>query len=1106
MLQLNQLGPSWPRLGPPKLFGPLLAYDLVRTARRKQQVVLRCLYAAFLLGAFFCVYAVWAFHRNLSVRDLLTGPPLEPNALADFAESFFLTFLGVQYLGACLLTPVWTAGAIAEEKETRALEFLLTTDLRNREIVLSLALARLMNLGLIILTGLPFLSLLQLLGGIDRQLLLFGFAVTGLTMVSLTALGVLVSVYAHHPRQAVLRTYLWAGLYLVASGLSWLLLVPTLGWAPAPVTPAWAKVITVQDLVEWFNAGNPVAMTVRLYLEVQRGLILDKLLPAALTGFGLCHLVGAAAFFTWAVLRVRLLALAFPPGPVRGALPFTRWRWRPRLGNRPMLWKELFAEPGLRLQRLGRIAWGVLVPASFVPMVGILYFEFLGGFAADSENLAVATNVWVRIVGTLVACLMLVDVALRAAGSVRGERDRRTLDSLLTTPLGATSILAAKWLGSIAGQRRAWLWLGLIWFVGVVAGGLDRHALPTLALLWLILAMFFASLGLWFSVVCATAQRAIFGTLLAVVAVTAGHWLLWVALLPLAAWLGGPASAPDWVVLLQVVGLTPALTFAWLAYPAKQAGEWVLSDWDWAGTPIRQGMLCWAVGAVLVGVGAWRRFVTAAERGPPSFSDREPGFARRVRTGFSGAVPLAVMGVLVWLLAYSDSTLDQWREAVAEADRLDPGWRLDELEARRRILPDEDNSLFVVPAIPDERGWQSVPRWYPGKQWPTEEMERILKKLAPERQLDETQLRVLRQGLADVPTALAQARRLVDYPNGRDPITYSKDGLMTLLPFAQRHRTITTLLSHDALLRCQEGNIDGALASCRAMINSGRGLGDEPTQMSMLVRLACRTAALGQLERALAQGRPSADALAAMQQLLELEDGEPLLLIAARGDRAMDDRFMDSLESGVTGTRDIRRYGAWFGIPLRTQLLLMAGLTAKSERTALLRFNTRLVEIAKLPVEERAEPVRELAAQHEHLPGLARALTAGPSPGVTITFKADIHRHQHTLLRCALVMIAVERFRRANQRWPATLDELVPDFLSGVPKDPYDARPLRYRRVAGCVAIYSVGPDGRDDGGINLTQNRTTSLSTPLTGPSDVGYRLWDVEQRRQPPGPPGDN
>ena len=78
--------------------------------------------------------------------------------------------------------------SITEEKERRTLEFLLATDLRDREIVLSKLCARTAWLLLLVITGLPILSILQLYGGISLQLLLAGFALTGLTLVSLASL------------------------------------------------------------------------------------------------------------------------------------------------------------------------------------------------------------------------------------------------------------------------------------------------------------------------------------------------------------------------------------------------------------------------------------------------------------------------------------------------------------------------------------------------------------------------------------------------------------------------------------------------------------------------------------------------------------------------------------------------------------------------------------------------------------------------------------------------------------------------------------------------------------------------------------------------------
>lgn len=44
--------------------------------------------------------------------------------------------------------------------------------------------------------------------------------------------------------------------------------------------------------------------------------------------------------------------------------------------------------------------------------------------------------------------------------------------------------------------------------------------------------------------------------------------------------------------------------------------------------------------------------------------------------------------------------------------------------------------------------------------------------------------------------------------------------------------------------------------------------------------------------------------------------------------------------------------------------------------------------------------------------------------------------------------------------------QLTPADLPGVPTDPFAASgPLKYRKTGASYILYSVGPDGRDDGG-----------------------------------------
>lgn len=72
-------------------------------------------------------------------------------------------------------------------------------------------------------------------------------------------------------------------------------------------------------------------------------------------------------------------------------------------------------------------------------------------------------------------------------------------------------------------------------------------------------------------------------------------------------------------------------------------------------------------------------------------------------------------------------------------------------------------------------------------------------------------------------------------------------------------------------------------------------------------------------------------------------------------------------------------------------------------------------------------------------------------------------RMQHAT---ALVAIAATKFRIAHDGLPDKAASLVPDFLPSLPKDAFltESR-LRYSNKDGGVAIYSVGPNGKDDGG-----------------------------------------
>ena len=85
-----------------------------------------------------------------------------------------------------------------------------------------------------------------------------------------------------------------------------------------------------------------------------------------------------------------------------------------------------------------------------------------------------------------------------------------------------------------------------------------------------------------------------------------------------------------------------------------------------------------------------------------------------------------------------------------------------------------------------------------------------------------------------------------------------------------------------------------------------------------------------------------------------------------------------------------------------------------------------------------------------------------PAIGKTIE-NVEKARMRHTT---ALVAIAATEFRVAHDSLPEKADSLVPDFLPSLPKDAFlkESR-LRYSNKDDGVAIYSIGPNGKDDGG-----------------------------------------
>lgn len=432
-----------------------------------------------------------------------------------------------------------------------------------------------------------------------------------------------------------------------------------------------------------------------------------------------------------------------------------------------------------------------------------------------------------------------------------------------------------------------------------------------------------------------------------------------------------------------------------------------------------------------------------------------------------------------WYLSWSEER--EFQALLAETDRLDPGWRLEEILAARPALPDERNSAKQA-----QKAWNALT----GGINSGRELDVQFTRLPPNVPLSASLTDALRKLLAREAAARAAALLLMDMPESRfvwpadaDGANYPSDGLLKLL-------ALSRLMEFDVVLAAEERNPTQAAASLRAGINLGRSVGAEPTLMGQLVAVACVVRCVTALERALAQLELSAAELTAIQELLEREIDAPRMVWALRGERAGLLEFLQQMDCGpkqragggltqwqLSALRGSRGKYAW--------LADWAPWTMPINRTGLLRAMNELVEAAKLPVEKQFDETKRLQAALNNHDAFVQQIV-----GYHVSSLSD-HIGDRVRLRCAIPALAAERYRKQRGDWPASLDTLVKaGLLKAVPLDPYDGKALRFRHLDDGVVIYSVGVDRVDNGGNSDHQNPKTPVS------DDIGFRLWDKGAR----------
>lgn len=460
-----------------------------------------------------------------------------------------------------------------------------------------------------------------------------------------------------------------------------------------------------------------------------------------------------------------------------------------------------------------------------------------------------------------------------------------------------------------------------------------------------------------------------------------------------------------------------------------------------------------------------------------------PGWLKCLGWAVLIAAFLAVLGVF-W---NRSKTANKLQQTLAELDRSDPGWRLEVIEAAREDVPEEENSARVVVAAA-----QRLPRPWPSFGFPEEHFHN----LQSNELLSGEDFARLSGELTSAQTALGLTARLADMPRGRHRIQYERNPIATLLPHVQESRNLVMLLDYESMRRNQKDESNKALTACRTALNVARSIGDEPFYISQLVRTACVQHVCRDIERTLGHGEPSPEDMSALQKMLESEDAFLALLAALRGERAMMHTAFQGVARGELSVNELGgwRQGGSASDSLKNTLIDLWRMNTPEDHALYLSLMAARIKEAQRPMHEQAAMEKEFEAKVRELPKNA-VITRLLLPAVSKMGEA--FRRKHALLRSTIVALAAERYRREKKSWPDNLDQLCPPFLSHVQLDPYDGKPLRYRRLKDGVLIYSAGQDAVENDG-NLDRGHSTLRGV------DIGIRLWDTARRRQPPKPKG--
>jgi len=298
----------------------------------------------------------------------------------------------------------------------------------------------------------------------------------------------------------------------------------------------------------------------------------------------------------------------------------------------------------------------------------------------------------------------------------------------------------------------------------------------------------------------------------------------------------------------------------------------------------------------------------------------------------------------------------------------------------------------------------------------------------------------------------------------RFPVDLSKGWEASLPPFGKM-KVCGLLLRDAAIQQARKGRSDAAAESCLDGLGLIQSLAQVPMLISQLVRFACVPYSVSAAEQCQNLKPFTELQLVSLQsrfRKIRHSDTESLVRSLITERCMAIAVFQSPPEEAAAIYRKIHQIGESAGLPSAMPDLSQT-VNHQTLQSDLLFYLTQvnlLIAAAKNSFPKALDQGRKfesnLQAENRVLP---------------ITFMASLPK---AVERAAMAAgysaaaeagLAVERFRIANHdSLPTSLDQLVPKYLQAVPADPFDAKPIRLKKLSPAgFATYSIGPNLQDD-------------------------------------------